>query len=150
VTVRNLAGAVDAFATGAADVFFWEKFMTKPLVDDGRFRRVGEFLAPWPAFVLCVADGVTAPQRVALGKLLTAVLDEAKMLVARPDAAAAIGQRYSLEPTDVAEWLRATQWARDVAIEPSDLVQVTVALKDLQLVPAAFEAARAVLALDAN
>src|SRR6185436_2022101 len=46
VAVRNLAGAVAAFANGTADVFFWEKFMTKPLVDDGRFRRVGEFLAP--------------------------------------------------------------------------------------------------------
>src|SRR5689334_2814058 len=112
VTVRNLAGAVDAFAHGGADVFFWEKFMTKPLVDDGRFRRVGEFLAPWPAFVLCVADGVGAPQRAALRALLAAVLDEAKMLVAKQDAALTIGQRYSLEPTDVAEWLRATRWAR--------------------------------------
>src|SRR4029079_6392690 len=36
VLVRNLAGAIEAFASGAADVFFWEKFMTKPLVDDRR------------------------------------------------------------------------------------------------------------------
>ncbi len=148
VPVRNLAGAIDAFATGAADVFFWEKFMTKPFVDDGRFRRVGEFLAPWPAFVLCVADGVGAPQRAALRKLLAAVLDEAKTLAARPDAPAAIGQRYSLEPTDVAEWLRATRWARQVAIEPADLAQVTAALQNLQLVPAGFEPERALLPLD--
>jgi sulfonate transport system substrate-binding protein len=148
VTVRNLAGAVDAFANDAADVFFWEKFMTKPLVDAGRFRRVGEFLAPWPAFVLCVADGVGAPQRAELRKLLAAVLDEAKALVARPDAPAVIGRRYSLEPTDVAEWLRSTRWAREVAIVPSDLVQVTAALKNLQLVPAGFEPALALLPLD--
>ena len=38
VSVGNLAGAVDAFAAGTADVFFWEKFMTKPLVDAGQFR----------------------------------------------------------------------------------------------------------------
>ena len=147
VTVRNLAGAVEAFATDAADVFFWVKFMTKPLVDAGRFRRVGEFLAPWPAFVLCVADGVSAPQRTALRKLLVAVLDEAKTLAARPDAATLIGQRYSLEPTDVVEWLRSTRWAREVAIESSDLAQVTAALKNLQLVPAAFEPNRALLPL---
>ncbi len=59
VIVRNLAGAVDAFAAGAADVFFWEKFMTKPLVDAGQFRRIGDFAAPWPAFVACVADAAT-------------------------------------------------------------------------------------------
>ncbi len=147
VTVRNLAGAVDAFATEAADVFFWEKFMTKPLVDDGRFRRVGEFLAPWPAFVLCVADRVGASHRAALRKLLAAVLDEARKLVARADAPAVIGQRYSLEPADVAEWLRATRWAREVAIEPDHLVQVTAALKNLQLVPTAFEPEHALLPL---
>jgi ABC-type nitrate/sulfonate/bicarbonate transport system substrate-binding protein len=147
VTVRNLAGAVEAFATGAADVFFWEKFMTKPLVDAGRFRRVGEFLAPWPAFVLCVADGVGAPQRAALRTLLAAVLDEAKTLAARADAPAVIGRRYSLEPADVAEWLRATRWAREVAIEPSHLVQVTTALQNLGLVPSEFEPTPALLPL---
>ncbi len=147
VTVRNLAGAVDAFATDAADVFFWEKFMTKPLVDAGRFRRVGEFLAPWPAFVLCVADGVGAPQRVALRALLAAVLDEAKTLAARGDAPAAIGARYSLEPTDVAEWLGATRWAHAVAIEPGHLAQVTAALKNLQLIPTGFTSEQALLPL---
>jgi hypothetical protein len=146
--VRNLAGAVEAFATDAADVFFWEKFMTKPLVDAGRFRRVGEFLAPWPAFVLCVADGVGAPQRAALRELLTAVLGEAKTLAARPDAPGVIGQRYSLEPSDVAQWLHATRWAREAAIEPGHLVQVTAALKNLRLVPVGFEPARALLPLD--
>ena len=30
VVVRDMQGAIDAFAAGAADVFFWEKFMTKP------------------------------------------------------------------------------------------------------------------------
>src|SRR6185295_8262961 len=143
VTVRNLAGAIDAFETGTADVFFWEKFMTKPLVDSGRFRRIGEFLAPWPAFVLCVADAVGAPERAALARLLAAVLDEAKALAARPDAAQTIGARYSLEPADVSEWLRATRWARSVGIEPRDVARVTAALQNLQLIPADFELRRA-------
>jgi ABC-type nitrate/sulfonate/bicarbonate transport system substrate-binding protein len=138
VPVRNLAGAVDAFANGAADVFFWEKFMTKPLVDAGKFRRVGEFLAPWPAFVLCVSDGVSELQRPALGRLLAAVLDEAKTLVGRADAAATIGARYSLETADVAEWLQSTRWAPRVGIEALDLAEVTAALKDLRLIPPAF------------
>src|SRR5688572_2467618 len=37
VTVGTLDGAVTAFEAGKADVFFWEKFMTKPLVDAGKF-----------------------------------------------------------------------------------------------------------------
>jgi sulfonate transport system substrate-binding protein len=147
VTVRNLAGAIEAFATGAADVFFWEKFMTKPLVDDGRFRRVGEFLAPWPAFVVCTAERIGAPQRAAVASVLAGVLEEAKVLVARPDAAALIGARYSLVPSDVAEWLSATRWARGVGIDVRDVTRVTAALGDLQLVPAGFEPTHAVAPL---
>jgi sulfonate transport system substrate-binding protein len=143
VTVRNLDGAIAAFESGAADVFFWEKFMTKPLVDGGRFRRVGEFRAPWPAFVLCVADAVGSEERGALAELLAAVLEEAKTLVGRTDAAAFIGTRYSLEPSDVAEWLGATRWAQQVGIEPHDLKAVTTALGELELVPDDFKPTRA-------
>jgi sulfonate transport system substrate-binding protein len=87
VTVSNLEGAIRAFESGTADVFFWERFMTKPLVDSGRFRLVGEFRAPWPAFVLCVADAVGADRRSALATLLAAVLEHANALVSRSDAA---------------------------------------------------------------
>lgn len=135
VAVGNLAGAIAAFAAGTADVFFWEKFMTKPLVDDGRFRRVGEFVAPWPAFVLCVATTVTAAQRVALARLFGAVLSQARALAARADAAHVIGTRYGLDPVDVAEWLRATRWSTRCGITPAELEPVTTALSALGLVP---------------
>jgi sulfonate transport system substrate-binding protein len=147
VTVRNMAGAIEAFAEGAADVFFWEKFMTKPLVDAGRFRRVGEFLGPWPAFVLCVAERVEESRRNALGELLAAVLEHAQVLATQPDAATLIGARYSLEPEDVTEWLRATRWAQRVGVTANDLSAVTAALADLSLIPAEFEPARALLPL---
>ena len=147
VTVRNLAGAIEAFAAGTADVFFWEKFMTKPLVDDGRFWRVGEFLAPWPAFVLCVADSVDLPRRVALGRLLQAVLDQAGVLAARPDAPKLIGSRYSLQPPDVAEWLKTTRWSRRVGIGADDLRSVTRALAELALVPGGFDATQKLVSL---
>jgi len=147
VIVRNLAGAIDAFAAGAADVFFWEKFMTKPLVDAGQFRRVGEFVAPWPAFVLCVADVARAEQRVALAALLKTVLTQAEALVARPDAAALIGGRYRLEPRDVTEWLAATRWSRSPGVAADDLRVVVAALADLKLIEPRFELARALSAL---
>src|SRR5205823_3383499 len=89
VIVGTLHGAIDAFASGNADVFFWEKFMTKPLVDAGKFRRVGEFVAPWPAFVVCASSSALAtrkPIHAALGRALNA----ASELSASPSAAAAI------------------------------------------------------------
>ena len=40
--VGDLEGARRALADGRADVFMWEKFTTKHLVDSGEWRRVGE------------------------------------------------------------------------------------------------------------
>jgi ABC-type nitrate/sulfonate/bicarbonate transport system substrate-binding protein len=110
VVVGTLQGAIDAFASGSADVFFWEKFMTKPLVDSGQFRRVGEFVAPWPAFVVCASDDALAKHKP-IGAALGRALDAAAELAASPESAAAIADRYGLLPDDVREWLAATRWA---------------------------------------
>ncbi len=54
--VKNLDGAVDALSQQEADYFMWEKFTTKPLVDQKKFRRLGECPTPWPCFVIAVRD----------------------------------------------------------------------------------------------
>ena len=140
VIVRNLAGAVDAFAAGAADVFFWEKFMTKPLVDAGQFRRIGDFAAPWPAFVACVADAASADQRAVFTRVLGLVLDEARALRARPDAASLIADRYGLLATDVVEWLATTRWSDRVSVAPRDLDAACAALGSLGVLARAVSA----------
>jgi ABC-type nitrate/sulfonate/bicarbonate transport system substrate-binding protein len=131
VTVGNLDGAVAAFAAGTADVFFWEKFMTQPLVDAGRFRRIGEFAAPWAAFVVCVADAADEEQRAALARSLTLVLGEAATLRARPDAGAVIAGRYGLAPSAVTQWLATTCWATRVDVTLRDLEPACAALSSL-------------------
>ncbi|HEX7236373.1 MAG TPA: PhnD/SsuA/transferrin family substrate-binding protein [Gammaproteobacteria bacterium] len=141
VAVGNLEGAVAAFESGRADVFFWEKFMTKPLVDAGKFRRVGEFTAPWPAFVVCAARSLGAAKRSALTRAVAAVLDEARALRARADAVQLIGARYGLAAGDVKEWLGATRWGERVGVAASDVEPVCAALGALGLLPRAVEAA---------
>ena len=135
VVVDSLDGAVAAFAAGNADVFFWEKFMTKPLVDAGAFRRVGEFTAPWPAFVVCVSHAAGAERRAALDKALALVLEEARALRARPDAAELIAARYGLAAADAREWLAATQWSARVGVKASDVAPACSALGALGVLP---------------
>ena len=52
--IKDLDGAVDGLTNNAADYFMWEKFTTKPLVDDGTFRRIDNCTSPWPCFVIAV------------------------------------------------------------------------------------------------
>jgi sulfonate transport system substrate-binding protein len=150
VSVGNLDGAVAAFAAGKADAFFWEKLMTKPLVDAGQFRRVGEFTAPWPAFVVCASRACDLEQRGALGLVLAAVLDEARTLRARPDAALLIAGRYGLRADDVAEWLPTVRWSERVGISADDVAPACMALGSLGVLPRVVDAAQCVAQLPAG
>ena len=133
VVVGTLQGAIDAFASGSADVFFWEKFMTKPLVDSGKFRRIGEFVAPWPAFVVCAADAALV-KRKPIGAALGRALDAAAELAASSNAAAAIADRYGLLPGDVREWLAATRWAARPGIGAEQIAPAVEQLAALGLI----------------
>jgi hypothetical protein len=145
VTVGDLSGAVAAFAEDRADVFFWEKLMTKPLVDAGRFRRVGEFEAPWPAFVVCAADRLDADRRAALARAVALALDEARALRARPDAAQLIARRYGLRETDVVEWLATTRWSERVGVSIEHVGPACMALGALGVLPRVVDAAECVV-----
>ena len=147
VLVRNLEGAIEAFAKGTADVFFWEKFMTKPLVDDGRFRRVADFAAPWPAFVVCASDAALSRHGPSLRALLATVLDRSAAFAKSADAAARIAARYGLQPRDAADWLAGTRWAARVGIERRAIEPVVDALHAVGLVDAGFAAASALAQL---
>jgi sulfonate transport system substrate-binding protein len=144
VVVGNLQGAVEAFAAGRADVFFWEKFMTKPLVDSGRFRRIGEFVAPWPAFVVCVSDRALVESAPAVRSLLSRVFAMATQLSRDPAAAQLIAQRYELERADVEQWLTLTRWAEEIASPVLAVAPAVAALRGLGLVPLAFDVATAI------
>ena len=144
VVVDNLAGAIDAFVAGRADVFFWEKFMTKPLVDAGRFRRVGEFTAPWPAFVVCIADSVAGDARAAIMRAVSLVLADARAVGADPGAAAAIARHYGLGADDVAEWLSVTRWSSRVGVSADQLAPACTALGSLGVLPRAVSAAECI------
>ena len=85
--------------------------MTQPVVDQGEFRRVGEFIAPWPAFVICAARDTLASKRLEIERLIGEVGREARALAESSDAAADIAAQYELGEASVAQWLSVTKWA---------------------------------------
>lgn len=136
VVVGGLDGAVEAFEQGAAEIFLWEKFMTQPLVDAGRFRRVGEFSAPWPAFVVCASETALRDKRGAVASVLRHVFVDAADLAASPNAPAEIARRYGLRPEQAAEWLEATRWASDIGVDDAAIDGCVDVLQEVGLVAA--------------
>jgi len=110
VVVGDLAGAIDAFDAGRADAFLWEHFTTEPAVEAGHFRRIGDFVSPWPAWVVCARRELVARERKRLFNLLGIVADGAARLARDPEAPARIAARYGLRDSAVRRWLELTCW----------------------------------------
>lgn len=123
VVVDNLPGAVAAFREGRADVFLWEHFTTQPEVDRGAFGRIGDFIAPWPAWTICATRGAWSAERDAIEALIAAAAGQAARLKSDPGAAALIAGRYGLEPAAVSEWLDRTEWVSQLTPPDAALTQ---------------------------
>ena len=120
--VGNLEGARKALATGDADTFFWERFTTAPYVQNGEFRRVGERLTLWPAFVVCVRERVLNERSADIKTILQIISQTCANLMENPQACEIISDRYKLRLNDVEEWFSKTRWSTGFE-EPSEAIE---------------------------
>ncbi len=134
VLVGDLNGARTAFRQGEADAFMWEKFMTKPLVDNGEFRRVGETLTPWPCFVIAVRNEVLENNLPALQKVLAIINQSCRNFMINPDAVRLVAERFHLQPDDAATWFKHTRWATSSRVSEAMLQTVIDTLRTLAVI----------------
>lgn len=71
--INNLDGAVSKLPQDANLYFMWERFMTKPLVDKGIFKHLGDFPTPWPCFVIAVRSSFLAENKAAVKHVLSTI-----------------------------------------------------------------------------
>lgn len=111
--VNDLPGAIEAFQQGRADAFLWEHFTTEPAVAAGHFRRIDDFVGPWPAWVICASRPAWDRHRAAIESLIAIVAATADRLAAAPDRVALFAARYGLEAQAVEQWLSRTDWVSE-------------------------------------
>lgn len=135
VVVKNLNGAREALAAGGADIFFWEKYTTNPFVDNGEFRRIGQRLTPWPAFVVCASDKAIAERGDAIARLLNQVNKLCRQLAGSPeDTIEQISQRYELPVDQTTAWFKTLQWSVDWQMDDEKFVSAIEYLQSLGLI----------------
>ncbi|MHA7843044.1 MAG: substrate-binding domain-containing protein [Winogradskyella sp.] len=132
--IKNLNGAVEGLTNGDADYFMWEKFTTKPLVDDGIFRRVGECPTPWPCFVIAVRDEFIKNNEDDLKTILDIVNTTTSDFKSIPSIDRTISNRYDQEIEDVKEWLSLTEWSQEL-IDKKTIDNVQEQLFNLDIIP---------------
>jgi ABC-type nitrate/sulfonate/bicarbonate transport system substrate-binding protein len=111
--VNTIDGAVTALTEGTADYFMWEHFMTKPLVDNGVFRRLGDCPTPWPCFVIAVREEVLAIHPETITKLLGIINAKTRIFKAIPDIDKQLAKTYNQKIEDIKEWLTLTEWSQE-------------------------------------
>ncbi|TYA59037.1 substrate-binding domain-containing protein [Formosa maritima] len=122
--IKNLEGAVEGLTQGKADYFMWEKFMTKPLVDEGIFRRIGNCPTPWPCFVIAVRNESLELYKEEIIKIIKIINNITLNFKEIPNIDRLIAERYSQKIEDVQEWLSLTEWSQEVVNEDTiDTIQ---------------------------
>ncbi len=132
--VNNLEGGREFLKNGKADYFLWEKFTTKPFVDNGEFRIIGECPTPWPSFVVAVREDLLLTHNKEIEAVLKIVNESCKQVKASANSIKEIAESYSLKEEDVAVWFKETQWAYNGDLEPEIIDQVQERLIDLEII----------------
>jgi len=137
--VKNLQGALEELPKGSADYFMWEKFTTKPYVDNGPLKLIGECPTPWPCFVIAVRNEVLENDSDAVHKILDIINNTTIEFKNIPSIDKMIANRYGQELEDVREWLSLTHWSQDNLTE-DQVNMVQKKLVQLELIEAAVAA----------
>lgn len=131
--IKNLNGAVEGLTEGKADYFMWEKFTTKPLVDNSTFRRIGECPTPWPCFVIAASEDFIKNEEDTLKTILEIINTTTEEFKSIPSIDRTIANRYEQQLEDVREWLSATEWSQTL-IDKATVTQVQKTLLSLNII----------------
>jgi ABC-type nitrate/sulfonate/bicarbonate transport system substrate-binding protein len=110
--VNTIDGAVEALQNGKADYFMWERFMTKPLVDNGTFRRIADCPTPWPCFVIAVKNEFLKNNASTVDLILDIINNTTIEFKEIPSIDRTLASRYNQKLEDIQEWLKLTRWSQ--------------------------------------
>ena len=132
-TVNTIDGAVEALTNGTADYFMWERFMTKPLVDKGIFRRVADCPTPWPCFVIAVRNEFLEQNKQTISLILDIINNTTIEFKDIPSIDKTLASKYHQQLEDIQEWLSLTKWSQKT-LDEKVLNKIQNQLFDLKII----------------
>ena len=136
VAVKNIEGAIESLNKGETDIFYWEKYTTKPYVQKGLLKRIGEFISPWPCFLMAATEKSIASSPSQIDKVLRIIHSSCEDFMKDPKGSIEkVSERYHISQHDASYWFHATEWATDSWVSDKMLDSVLFTLKEAQLLP---------------
>lgn len=109
--IKDINGALPSLDQLETDVFYWEKYTTKPYVDAGKLRRIGEYNTPWPCFVIAATDKILKEHPDSIVRMLRTIHDECDQFMHNENIIPEVSKRYNQQLKDVERWYNSTEWA---------------------------------------
>ncbi|MBM6499301.1 substrate-binding domain-containing protein [Flavobacterium macrobrachii] len=131
--VNTIDGAVEALTSGKADYFMWERFMTKPLVDKGVFRRIADCPTPWPCFVIAVTNEVLEKHPQTISRILEIINATTSEFKEIPSIDRTLASKFDQKIEDINEWLSLTKWSQK-PLQEKVLNKIQNQLFDLKII----------------
>ena len=132
--VKNLDGALLGLPNGIGDYFMWEKFTTKPYVDNGTFRAIDYCPTPWPCFVIAVRNEVLENNKNTIIDILNIINNTTREFKMIPSVDKMISSRYDQKIKDVQDWLSITEWSQE-NIDYKTIDKIQSKLLELEIIP---------------
>jgi ABC-type nitrate/sulfonate/bicarbonate transport system substrate-binding protein len=135
VIVNNLNGAVEALKNNNADLFLWEKFTTKPLVDNHTFKLVAECPTPWPCFAIAIRTNFLEENKSIINQLLSLITNVNASIKSVDKIENLISEQYQLKIEDVHKWIENVNWrSENEPINPFVIEEIIQTLKKLNII----------------
>ncbi len=131
--VNSLYGAADSLVKSETQLFYWEKFMTRPYVKSGELNLIGEFSAPWSSFLIIASDAVIKSKPEVVQRLLQVM--NAELISFKQDNSSVIHirKKFDMSMTEARNWIKNTQWNYDYNMEEQSLINSRDALSSIAM-----------------
>ncbi len=131
--VNSLYGAAESLVKNETQLFYWEKFMTRPYVKSGELNLIGEFSAPWSSFLIIASDAVVKSKPEVVQRLLQVM--NAELISFKQDNSSVIHirKKFDMSMTEARNWIKNTQWNYDYNMEEQSLINSRDALSSIAM-----------------
>lgn len=129
-TFQNLRDGVNGKQGAETSCFMWEWYTTKPYVDSGEVRFIGNVPTPWPSWTIAASCNTALSRQDPVSNILPDFLSKLQHSIrefANPQsrengqAKQWIVQHHQYKEDDVESWLNTVRWAGEETPNPDGL-----------------------------
>lgn len=139
IVIKDIEGAIKSLNSGESQIFYWEKYTTKPYVENHKLQQIGEFISPWPCFLIAATENIIKKEPELTDRLLKTIHSLCDDFMKDGDNVInLVSERFELRKLDAQHWFHSTEWNINSWVSDKMLTSVLFTLEEAGIVPPSF------------